>query len=852
MTSTSGSSFSATSKIAGAASPLTRVSMSALAMKLLRRDFASGELRILAVALTLAVTLVTSVALFVDRLHGGIVNESGRFLAADRVLQSPAPIDPQWLDKATSLSLQQAQTLSFQTMVMVGDNMQLASVKAVNAGYPLKGELSIGKAAFESAVSVTHGPPRGTVWVDARLLPLLGVDVGDTVQIGDATLRIDAVLVNEPDRGANLFSFGPRVLMHLDDVASTAVIQPGSRVEYKYLFAGEPPALKEFATWLQPLLSDSQRLVDLAENQPTIAQSLERAQRFLLLGGALGVALAGVAVALSAQRYAERHWDYVALFKSFGATSAMINALYLQQMLLLAVATTIAGCIIGIVIQAAFMQLLGTIISITPPPMTWQPLLLAAVTDVVCLLAFAYPSIHALKRITPMRVLRRDLDGSASRVLGALVGALAMFGLMWIYSRSLLLTLAVAAGVGCAVVLLGVTAFALLRLLRNVPLRAGTAWQLALATLWRHARSNSGQILVFSLCILLLLTMTTVRTALLQDWRQQLPAGTPNYFLINVAPGEVAPISQVLKKEGIEPQGLYPMVRGRLTHINGELVREKVSKDIRERAGVERELNLTWTDELPSDNRIVAGSWWSQGESRPMVSIESKLAQRLDIHMDDMLRFSIGGIDIDAKVTSIRDLDWDRMRPNFYMIFPPQMLRDYPATYMTSFYLPAEKKTLLTQFVRRFPTVTLLELESIITQIRAIVDQVSLAVEVVLGLILVAGLLVLFASVQATVDDRKREAALLRALGARTRLLAGSLLIEFVLLGAIAGTLAAAGCELAVFILQTQFFGMHAQWHGELWLIGPLAGGFIVAAAGWISTRRVLNTPPIEVLREVS
>jgi putative ABC transport system permease protein len=831
---------------------MTSARISSLSMKLLRRDFASGELRILAFALTLAVTLVTSVALFVDRLHGGIVNESGRFLAADRVLQSPLPVDMHWLEMAQSLSLRQAQTLSFQTMVMVGDNMQLASVKAVNDAYPLKGDLSISQIAFEAATKVTHGPARGTIWIDARLLPLLGVNVGDSVQVGETRLRIDAVLVSEPDRGANMFSFGPRVLMHLDDVAATAVIQPGSRVEYKYLFAGEPAALNEFSTWLQPLLTSSQRLVDLAENQPTVAQSLERAQRFLLLGGALGVALAGVAVALSAQRYAERHWDYVALFKSFGATSQVINAIYLQQMLLLAAATTVVGCIIGIGIQAGFMQLLGAFISITPPPMTWQPLLLAAVTDVVCLLAFAYPSIHALKRVTPMRVLRRDLDSSVSRTLGVIVGALAMFGLMWIYSRSLILTLAVAAGIGCAVLLLGVIAFVLLRLLRNVPLRAGTAWQLALATLWRHARGNSGQILVFALCILLLLMMTTVRTALLEDWRQQLPAGTPNYFLINVAPAEVASISQTLKSEGIEPQGLYPMVRGRLTHINDQLVRERVSKETRERAGIERELNLTWTDQLPADNRIVTGSWWSQAESRPMVSVESKLAERLGIGMGDELRFVVGGMQIDARVASIRELQWDRMRPNFYMIFPPQMLRDYPATYITSFYLPAEKKALLTQLVRSYPTVTLLEMESIIAQVRAIVDQVSLAIEVVLGLILIAGLLVLFASVQATVDDRKREAALLRALGARNRLLAGSLLIEFAVLGALAGLLAAAGSELSVYLLQTLLFGMRSQWHGELWLIGPFAGCVIVTLAGWMSTRRVLDTPPIEVLREVS
>lgn len=826
--------------------------VTALAIKLLRRDFMSGELRILSLALMLAVTLVTSVALFVDRLHAGIVSESGRFLAADRVLQASSPVSPEFLDQARTLGLQQAQTLSFQTMVIAGDDMQLASVKAANDAYPLKGELSISAAAFEAARTVQHGPPRGTVWIDARLLPLLQVKTGDHVQVGEAQLMIDAVLVSEPDRDTSLYSFGPRLLMHLDDVPATQVIQPGSRVRYKYLFAGDTPLLDEFAAWLKPQLVQGQRLIDLSENQPTVAQSLQRAQRFLLLGGALGVALAAVAVALSAQRYAERHWDHVALLKSFGATSQVIGRLYLIQLLLLAVATIVAGSIAGIVVQAGVMLMLQEYIPIEPPPMTLQPFVLAAITDVVCLLAFAWPSIRALKRIAPMRVLRRDVDASVSRVLGALIGCVAIFLLMWLYSRSLLLTVAVAAGLAMAALLLAAIALVLLRSLRRVPFRAGSAVQLAFATLWRHARSNSGQILVFALCILLLLMMTTVRTALIEDWRAQLPAGTPNYFLINVTPDEVQRVDALLRQNDVQTQGLYPMVRGRMTHINGELVRRVVSKERRERAGVERELNLTWSENLPSDNRLLAGQWWTKEEARALVSVESQLAERLGIKVDDVLTFMIGGIEIKAAVASIRELDWDRMRPNFYMMFPPQLLRDFPATYITSFYLPAEKKPALTALVREFPTITVLEMETLIQQVRSIVDQVSLAIEVVLALILGAGLLVLFASVQATVDERKREAALLRALGARNGLLAGSLVIEFASLGLLAGLLAAAGAELSVYLLQTQLFGMRFQWHLGLWIIGPLAGAFIVTLAGWFSTRRVLKTPPIEVLREIS
>lgn len=822
-------------------------------LRLLWRDWRGGELGILAASLVIAVAIVTGISLFADRLQKGLVAESNHFLAADRVLQSPRPINDDWLNKAQTLGLQQARVLSFQSMVYVGDEMQLASVKAVSSSYPLLGQLEVSDKAFTTGYKTDKGPEPGTVWVDSRLLPLLDARIGDGIYVGEAELLITGIVVNEPDRGGSFYGFGPRVLMHLTDIRATGVVQPGSRVEYRYLFAGEDLALADYGQWLKEQLEPSHQWLGLKDTQPRIAQALDRAEGFLLLAGALGVGLAGIAIALAARRYSERHYDYVAIMKSLGASSRRIMLIYALNLLLLAIIATVVGCLLGWLIQAGFIALLQDYFDIdTMPGITLRPFLVGAVTALVCLLSFALPPLINLQGVSPLRVLRRDLaDTAMSHSVSWGFGVTGIALLMYWYSGDLKLTLAVLLGITLTFAIVGGLAWYLLRGTKLVGMQAGSIFSLAMASLRRRGLQNAVQVVIFSLSIMLLLMLSLVRTSLIEEWQVQLPEGTPNHFLVNVSERDVAEVADMLGKNNLASQPLYPMVRGRLTYINEVPLNTLVSKDDPAAASVNREINLTWAAQLPEDNLLLDGQWWPADSTDAEMSIESRLAQRLGITVGDNLRFQIGSEELTARVSSIRELDWDTMKPNFYMIFPPGFLKAFPATYITSFYLPDDRKSFLNDFLRQFPTITVIEMDSIIKQIRTIVNQVSSAVELVLGLIIISGLLVLVASVQASLDSRFQESAILRTLGAGRSLVLGSLVVEFALLGLLAGLLAAFSAEVSVYGLQTYVLKMAYVSHPWVWLVGPLLGAVMIGLAGYVTCRKVVNTPPVEVLRRL-
>ena len=824
--------------------------MSMTATRMLARDWRGGELGILVAALVLAVAVVTGISAFTTRLQSALEQESHRFLAADAVVRGSSDMPVAWLEEAESLGLDSARTLSFPSMVFAGENqMFLASIKAVTDQYPLRGELSYSEQPFGQVQPASRGPGAGTVWLDSRLFALLDVAVGDSVGIGEAEFQVVAAARSEPDQSAGFYSMGPRVLMHYSDIPATGVVQPGSRVEYRQLYAGDNRQLETLVEWLKPQLGTGQRLLDVNQGQPGIGSALQRAESFLLLAGSLAVVLAGVAIALAARRFSERHTDYVAIMKSLGASSAAVNRLYGNSLVLLGVGATALGCAAGWVMQAGFFALFADQLPVVPGPSGIRPYAIGFATAFTCLLCFAWPPLRRLGQASPLRVLRRDMPQETRRTLGDyLLGLAAVSGLMLWYSGDWRLTLAVLLGLAVTIVLGLGLALTLLRGGRLIGMSAGSIWRLALAGLQRRGTANALQVVIFAMAIMLLLVLVLVRTSLIKEWQTQLPPDTPNHFMLNIAPEQVQEVDQLLRVNGVPSEALYPMIRGRVMSVNGE---DLPQTDDREEGRRQRGANFTWSDTLPAGNELVAGQWWETGTTAPEVSLEQEFAARLELGVGDQVGLLIGAELLVATVTSIRKLDWQSFQPNFFMVFPPRVLAAYPATFMTSFHLDADEKPFLNQFIRRFPTITVIEMDVVVAQVRAIVEQVSAAIELVLAVILAAGSLVLVAGVQASVDTRMQESSILRALGARRSLILGGLAIEFAAMGLFAGLLATIAAELSVYVLQVWVMDMNYVATPWLWPIGIALGVFLIAGLGVYSCRKVVSSPPLAVLREL-
>ncbi len=830
-----------------------------LALRLLWRDWRSGELTLLLTSLIVAVSTVTTITLFVDRLNQALLKESSTFLASDRVVSSANEIDVSFEQKAESLGLETAQTLRFVSMVFSADRAQFASVKAVTDAYPLRGRLIVSDQPFVDGRVAEQGPPPGEVWLESRLAPSLGVSVGDLVDIGVASFRVGRILIKEPDRGGGFTDSGPRVMMHMSDVPATEVVQPASRIRYRLLLAGDTDLLTEFDEWARPQLGESLRLFGVKEGAEGIGRALERAERFLLLGGLLGVVLAGVAIALSAQRYSLRHYDHVAILKTLGAAPNAVDGIFAVIFVVLGLVATVTGTAVGLVVQYGVAAILDPFIPIELPNPGIRPMWFGLVTGFVCLLAYALPPLLRLRSTEPVRVIRRDLAvPTVTDRLTYGAGVIGTLALMWWYSADLHLTLLIFGGGLAAVLVLWGVATLMLRSGRVLGMQAGSAWRLALAGMQRRGQANTLQILVFGLAIMLLLILFLVRTALIDEWSAQIPEDAPNHFAINISPEDVAPIRALFAANGIASQPLFPMIRGRIRTINGESALERGAdrrdsdsfdgNDDGPRASSGR--NLTWSSELPDDNRIVSGEWWPAGYTgEPLVSVEEAMARRNSLIVGDELVFSIQGRELSARIASIRTVSWDNMQPNFYIIFSPHALDDFPSTFITSFKLEPDQKLFLNDLLRDYPTMTVLEIDALIEQVKIIIAQVTMAIELVLLLILVSGALVLLASVQASMDDRFKQHAILRTLGASRRLVMGSLIVEFCVLGFFAGVLATLGAEVTVFGLETEIFELNYEVNPSLWLLGPVLGTILIGVIGTLATLRVVQTPPNTVLR---
>jgi putative ABC transport system permease protein len=828
------------------------VNTARLALRLLRRDWRAGELRILAAAVVIAVGSVTAIGFFSDRINRAMTGQSAELVGADLRLVSPQPPPPDWLKTAVADGLRQTQTLSFASVVVHGDAMQLASILAVDSAYPLRGTVRTAPALF-APDTATHGiPAAGTAWVEPRILQALGIAAGARIEIGDAKFTVTRVLTYEPGRAGGPFSFAPRVLIAQADVTRTAIVQPGSRVTYTDLFAGDEADLMRFKTWLTPRLEPNHRLLDVRDDKSNVGHALARAERYLGLTSLLAVILAGVAIAMGAQRYSERHFDMSALLRCHGATQRDILALYLPQMLVLGLVTSAAGCALGWLTQSLVIYLLRDLLPTVVPAPGIAPVVFGILTGLITLAGFALPPVLRLKQVPPLRVLRRELVPLPPAAWVVYGGAAAtVFLLMWRYTDNIALTLSVLAG-GVAVVLaLALLAGMLLALSRRLPQRVGVAWRFGLNNLLRRTRTSIGQILAFGLALMAMAVIVLLRTDLLSTWQTQLKPDTPNYFAFNILPQDVSGTQRFFTAHGIQASAIYPMVRGRLTAINDAPVTQAVTKEESDNDALRRELNLTWTDTVPPDNALVRGAWWSSKTAKDGVSVEERLADKLGIKLGDELGFTIAGEPLSARVSSIRSVQWDSFHPNFYMIFPPGLLDRYPATYLTSFYLPSDRQNLLTTLVRTFPAVTVLDMDQVLSQVRTIFAQVASAIELVLLFVLAAGFAVLYAALAASLDERFHEGALLRTLGATRRQLRAAHLAEFALIGVLAGVVAAIGTELIAYLLYTQAFDLEYRFKWPVWVAAPVLGGVLIGLAGFFGTRRVVQRSPLVVLREL-
>ena len=825
-----------------------------LALSTLRREWRSSEIRVLLLALAIGVGSVSTTGFLGDRLDRAIAERGGDFLGADAQLSSPVQVDPDLLDSdpLKTGALQHSRSLEFASMLAKGDAFQLADVRAVDGHYPLRGKVIIAPDAMSAGVEQKAQPKSGEIYVDGQLLSLLNVQVGDSVEVGAAEFRIAGLVLDEPGRAGAVFGLAPRVYMRLDEIEKTEVVQPGSRVRWNYYYAGEPDAIAAFVKDSKPKLTSSQRLVGGREGSEAVSGAFARTSKFGSLASLVSLLMATLAVALAARRYALRHFDQAALMRCFGLASADLRSFYALQLLLLGLLGSALGLLIGYGGHWLLLQSFAPDLAERLPPVSPVPVIAGFGSGLLALSGAALPSLLRLSQVPPLRVLRREMVPLTRGAWALVLLSLSLLVLLcWWYAGSVrMVAIFIGALAAFALVLWGLSLVTLqsghvLRKLSPGALRFG------IAQLLRHRYAASVQLGAFALALLLMGSVALVRTDLIDSWQQQLPPDAPNHFLVNITPEQDAAVAAFLAERQLQVTRSYAMVRGRLTGKAGQDIKDTVPESAREDNQLRRELNLTWSEALPPNNAITAGEWHGNSTT-PQISMEDKLAKRLGIQIGDVLTFTIADREITLPVTSLREVKWDSMQPNFFVIFSPGSLDGYPASFISAMRVPAEDKTTLPAFVQTFPTVTVIALDRIIRDVQQVIAQVVVAVELLLSFLLLSGVAVLVAALLASLDERKREAVVLRTLGASRGFLQRSLLAEFLLLGLLAGLLAAGGTEGVAALVNMQVFDLEARFHPWLWLVAPVVGAIVVAFSGALATRRIQQVSPAVALRETA
>lgn len=837
-----------------------------LAWQQCRSLWSSGEIRVLLFALILAVTATTAVSFFTDRMHASMQTQGNVLLGADLVVNSDHVLPDSYRAEAQRLQLRTTQAMEFSSMVVKDESNQLAEIKAIETGFPLRGHLTISKqASGKTSEANQEIPASGTVWLEPSLAQKLALKLGDRISVGENEFTVAAFLLQEPSRGGDMFSIAPRVFMNSKDVPATSLIQFGSRVKYQLLVASPDhdeattTAIEKYTDWLTPQLAKGERLDDIRSARPEMRSALDRAQQFLGIASVVGVILAMVAMLLASIPYVQKSLDTYALMRCFGATRQLITQILLYQTLLLALIGSVIGCVLGYVAQYGLAELVGRLFLETLPSPGWLPVLLGLVTGFSTLLTVVWPQLMRLRAVPALRILRQDLEGDV-RMHGLvfLPALLVLAGLVFWHAGDAKLAGIVFVSLLALVVVASLLALVGMRFTRTLSAaqvgagRRFSVIQLGLMGLRRRPLLTVAQVAGLSMGLMAVLLLAFVRNDLLKNWQTSLPPDAPNRFVINIQAEQIPGINQLLTANHIDRADIFPMVRARLVAVNDRPVNAADYDDDRAKRLAEREFNLSWTSDMQSDNELVAGEWWrTEDRGKPLLSLEQGLAETLKLKLGDQLTYDVAGSKLNLTISSLRKVDWNSMHVNFFAVTPPGVLDDFAASYLTSFHLPEGQEKVLNTLIKQFPNLTIINVAALMTQIQGLISKMSYAIEFVFGFSLLAGLAVLYAAMMATREERVRESTLMRVLGASRRQVIGAMLVEFVWLAVLASLVASIFTNVAAYFLATRVLHIDYQFNGWVTLQALLAACVLVPLSAWLVARHQFNQPPRALLQSI-